>query len=646
MSFAITTFADRKQMLTVTAGPSSLERAISSFSQVRATVLGDFCLDAYWMVDTEKTELSIETGLPVRRVRSQRYSLGGAGNVVANLFALGVGQVQAIGVVGADPFGGELLRLLRELGPDVSSGMIVDERWQTMVYTKPHCGDAEESRIDFGSFNVLRDETIGALISALEAAASASNVVVLNQQVPTGLSNPSVIEEINEVIRKHPDTAFVVDARHHSDLFRGAVLKLNMREAADFLKDPTDTFSAEKARDLGRLISKRTGKTTFLTQGERGIIVADGDLVHEIPGIQVGPTIDPVGAGDTVVAAIAAGLGSRQSAIDVAKLANIAAAITVQKLQTTGTATPAEILALSDPDYNYEPELAGMLHRARYISGTEIEQIGDGPTPLSIEHCIFDHDGTLSTLREGWEKIMEPMMVRAVLGSRYAVADTLLFNKTTEEVRAFIDRTTGVQTLVQMKGLVELVKRAGYTEEGEILDEHGYKRIYNEQLIKLVRQRLKKLQSGELDPLDFQIKNASLLLRELHKRGVKLYLASGTDEVDLIAEAEVMGYADYFEGRIFGAVGDIRVEAKKIVLERLIRENGLAGQQFATFGDGPVEIRETRKRGGFSIGVASDEVRRFGLNLTKRSRLIRAGASLIVPDYSQLAYLLHAMQLS
>jgi hypothetical protein len=59
-----------------------------------------------------------------------------------------------------------------------------------------------------------------------------------------------------------------------------------------------------------------------------------------------------------------------------------------------------------------------------------------------------------------------------------------------------------------------------------------------------------------------------------------------------------------------------------------------------------VEIRETRKRGGFSIGVASDEVRRFGLNLTKRSRLIRAGASLIVPDYSQLAYLLHAMQLS
>ncbi len=633
-------------MLTAIAGPSWLERAIALFPRVRATVLGDFCLDAYWMVDTDKTELSIETGLPVRRVRSQRYSLGGAGNVVANLLALGVRHVRAIGVVGADPFGGELLRLLREFGTDVSSGMIVDERWQTMVYTKPHCGDAEESRIDFGAFNLLRDEAIGALISALDAAASASDVVVLNQQVPTGLSNPAVIEKINEIIRKHPETAFVVDARHHSDLFRGAVLKLNMREAADFLKDPIDTFSTEKARDLGRLISKRTGKTTFLTQGERGIIVADGDLVHEIPGIQVGAKTDPVGAGDTVVAAIAAGLGCGQSPIDVAKLANIAAAITVQKLQTTGTATPEEILALSEPDYNYEPELAVMLHRAQYISGTEIEQIGDAASPLNIEHCIFDHDGTLSTLREGWEKIMEPMMVRAVLGSRYAVADTLLFNRTTEEVRAFIDRTTGVQTLVQMKGLVELVKRAGFTEESEILDEHGYKRIYNEQLMKLVRQRLKKLRSGELEPLDFQIKNATLLLRELHKRDIKLYLASGTDEADLIAEAEAMGYADFFEGRMFGAVGDIRVEAKRIVLERLITENGLACHQFATFGDGPVEIRETRKRGGFSIGVASDELRRFGLNLAKRSRLIRAGSNLIVPDYSQIPYLLRAMELS
>jgi hypothetical protein len=74
-----------------------------------------------------------------------------------------------------------------------------------------------------------------------------------------------------------------------------------------------------------------------------------------------------------------------------------------------------------------------------------------------------------------------------------------------------------------------------------------------------------------------------------------------------------------------------------------MRDYTLAGHQFATFGDGPVEIRETRKRGGFCIGVASDELRRFGWNLVKRTRLIRAGASVVVPDYSQLTALLKVL---
>ncbi len=144
-------------MSTVLTEPSWLERAISTFPRLRAGVLGDFCLDAYWILDTENTEFSVQTGLPVRRVRSQRYSLGGAGNVVANLIDLGVGHVQAIGVFGPDPFGGELLRLLRERGAEVQNSMILDDRWQTMAYTKPHGDDQEESRIDFGAFNSRRN---------------------------------------------------------------------------------------------------------------------------------------------------------------------------------------------------------------------------------------------------------------------------------------------------------------------------------------------------------------------------------------------------------------------------------------------------------------------------------------------------------
>jgi phosphoglycolate phosphatase-like HAD superfamily hydrolase len=239
---------------------------------------------------------------------------------------------------------------------------------------------------------------------------------------------------------------------------------------------------------------------------------------------------------------------------------------------------------------------------------------------------------------------MEPMMVRAVLGPRYDTADEALYHKVVDTVRGFIDKTTGVQTLVQMQGLVELVRRFKCVAEADILDMHGYKLLYNEQLLAMVRRRLEKLHRGELNASDFQIKNARPMLEMLHARGVKLYLASGTDQADVAAEAEGMGYAPLFERRIFGAVGDIKVEAKKLVVERIMREHNLSGPQFATFGDGPVEIRETRKRGGITVGVASDELRRFGLNAAKRTRLIRAGADIIIPDFSQLDRIARLLQ--
>ena len=146
---------------------------------------------------------------------------------------------------------------------------------------------------------------------------------------------------------------------------------------------------------------------------------------------------------------------------------------------------------------------------------------------------------------------------------------------------------------------------------------------------------------------DFTVKKAPELLQRLHDAGVKLYLASGTDEQDVVAEAETLGYAGLFEGRIYGAVGDVTVEAKRVVLDRILRDIGAENvAQMVAFGDGPVEMRETRKRGGLTVGVASDELRRYGLNPGKRSRLIRAGADIVVPDFSQLDALLGLLGVS
>jgi len=88
----------------------------------------------------------------------------------------------------------------------------------------------------------------------------------------------------------------------------------------------------------------------------------------------------------------------------------------------------------------------------------------------------------------------------------------------------------------------------------------------------------------------------------------------------------------------------VNAQSKRQVIQRILAENGLDGAQLAAFGDGPVELRESRRRHGAAIGIASDEIRRYGLNLEKRTRLIKAGAHLLLPDFSQAASLLTLMR--
>ncbi len=626
-----------------------LDHVLTRLPVGRVAVFGDFCLDAYWLMDEQQAEKSLETGLPIRKVRQQRYSLGGAGNVVSNLVGLGIAKVAVIGMVGADVFGEEMRRQLASMAVD-PAGLYRDQAdWQTAVYAKPCWDLRENNRIDFGAFNTLQPAAIDWLIASLERQAAVCDVVVLNQQIPQGVSSPTVIARINALIKRNPQTRFIVDSRDHAPLYEGAMLKLNAHEAARVAGTPWEydtPIPVEEAQEFTRTIWRRNGQPVFLTRGEHGLVVADSAGVHIIPGIQILGAIDPVGAGDTVVAALAAALACKTDVVTSAAFANLAASVTVRKVQATGTASPAELRAAgTDPDYIYLPELADNPRRARHLDGSDIEIVRDLPADLNLRHAIFDHDGTLSVLREGWEQIMEPMMVKAILGPRVADADDVLYQRAVDAARVFIDKTTGIQTLVQMKGLAALVRQFRCVPEQDILDEFGSKRLYNEQLLETVGRRIKKLAAGELSPADFAIKNAHLFLRQLHRAGIILYLASGTDQTDVVAEAVAMGYADLFEGRIYGSIGDINHDAKKEVLERIIRVHHLDGRHIVTFGDGPVEMRETHKHGGVSVGIASDEVRRFGHNAAKRTRLIRGGADVIVPDFSQLPQLLALLKI-
>jgi phosphoglycolate phosphatase-like HAD superfamily hydrolase len=194
-----------------------------------------------------------------------------------------------------------------------------------------------------------------------------------------------------------------------------------------------------------------------------------------------------------------------------------------------------------------------------------------------------------------------------------------------------------------MEGLVEMVREFGVVPGEKVLDKNGYKRIYNDALIQMVNARIRKFEAGMLGVSDFTVKGAVGFLEALRDKGVTLYLASGTDREDVVHEAEVLGYAGLFAGGIYGSVGDVSKYSKKMVLERIVSENGLAGVELAVFGDGPVELRQCRRREGIAVGVASDEVRRHSLSKAKRSRLIKAGAQIVVPDFAESHKLLELL---
>jgi phosphoglycolate phosphatase-like HAD superfamily hydrolase len=217
------------------------------------------------------------------------------------------------------------------------------------------------------------------------------------------------------------------------------------------------------------------------------------------------------------------------------------------------------------------------------------------------------------------------MMVAALRGTGTAETDGEL----AAAVEEFVMRLNGRQTIYQMIRLAEEVRRRG----GRPLDPLAYKHRYHDLLLERIRGRLAALEAGTASPSEWIVPGSHALLEGLRRRGVALYLASGTDLKYVRSEAELLGLTPYFGEHVYGALDDYRNFSKQLVIERILREHGLRGEELLGFGDGFVEIEEVKRVGGVAVAVASDEVRRQGINSWKRHRLIRAGADIVIPDY-------------
>jgi rfaE bifunctional protein kinase chain/domain len=623
-----------------------IREILDAIKQVKIAVYGDFCLDAYWIMDPRGSEESEETGLRAEAVKRHYYSPGGASNITANLAALNPAEIRAIGVIGDDIFGRELSAQLKSLKVNIDDLAIQKENFDTYTFTKKYHDDQEDPRIDFGFYNSRNIETDHFILEKIREALKTSDILIFNQQVPGSITNPEFIDAVNDLFNEFTAKKVLLDTRHYNDRFRNIFRKTNDIEIArmnGFTYKPGDYVPMKKIAAFGKKTFEQYRKPVFVTCGERGIMSFDKDGIHETPGIQFLCRLDTVGAGDTTLSALGLCLAAGAGPAEAAEFANLAASVTVRKLFTTGTASGEEIIeTAAEPDYLYRPDLADDPHEAYFLKGARIE-ICDREFPerdFHIRHALFDHDGTISTLRQGWETVMEKIMIDSITGSRKLKKTSKQYFRIKDRVLDYIEKSTGVQTLIQMEALVEMVREFGLAAPGEVLNKSAYKKIYNEALLDNMKERLGRIRKKPSTGKDFIIPGAVEFLNELRRKNVTLYLASGTDQEYVVEEAKSLGYAGLFDGGIYGATENLIKSSKKTVIRNILVKNRLAGHELAVFGDGPVEIREGLKVGGLAVGIASDEEKMKGVNQQKRSRLIKAGAQIIISGFSEYAVLL------
>ena len=244
----------------------------------------------------------------------------------------------------------------------------------------------------------------------------------------------------------------------------------------------------------------------------------------------------------------------------------------------------------------------------------------------NIQHALFDFDGTISLVRDGWQSVMVPMMVDVLLKETQT-------DETPEELERivveFVDNLTGKQTIYQMIQLCEEIKKRGGVPKQPL----EYKDLYNSLLLPTVDERIAKLERGEIEAANLRVPMSLEFLQSLQKRGMKRYLASGTDVEFVRHEAELLGAASYFDGGIFGALREYQNFSKEMVIQQILDDFNLTGSQLLVVGDGSVEIENAKAVGAIAVGVTSVENNRYQMNADKRGRLLQAGADILIPDF-------------
>ena len=331
---------------------SRLEELLGAFPSRRILVVGDFFLDEYRIIDRRLSETSLETGLEAYQVVERRTSPGAAGNVAANLAALGC-QVTTLGVIGQDGQGFELKQVLFNSGVD-PRGLIESVEVVTPTYTKPIAVESDGRRHELERQDIKNRAPLPASLEAdvirrlKEMLPGVDGVVVADQVVESGCGviTTRVRDAISQLAADHPKVVVAVDSRARIGLFRQMILKPNAPEALTAI-DPAGVYdsSLERLQACAEQLFQRAARPVFLTVGDQGILLASAAGCQRVPAVPVSGEIDIVGAGDSCMAGLTAALACGAQPLEAAFFGSLVASVTIRQIGITGTASPNQIRA-------------------------------------------------------------------------------------------------------------------------------------------------------------------------------------------------------------------------------------------------------------------------------------------------------------
>jgi rfaE bifunctional protein kinase chain/domain len=334
--------------------PARFHTLTGTYRDLTIAVLGDFCLDRYLEIDPARKEISIETQLPVHNVVKVRAQPGGAGTILNNLAALGVGTIFPISFYGND---GEGLELFAALGqrPGVRLDYLVrtDQR-RTFTYCKPLIvtpdhPPVELNRLDFKNWTPTSPALQEELRERLEDAARSVDAIIVLEQVDipeTGVVTKTVLEGLKAIIENNPELLVVSDSRRGLQGYPPVTLKMNAAELKT-LTGNADVEGLDAIRKTAAELARQRSRTVFVTLAEKGIVGASpGGQLEHVSALPVRGPIDIVGAGDAVTANLTSALTAGATLREAMELASAAGSVVIHKLGTTGTASVAELSEL------------------------------------------------------------------------------------------------------------------------------------------------------------------------------------------------------------------------------------------------------------------------------------------------------------